>query len=432
MKKKQNTWAIISLLGVAIILLGGFWLLFLRPNSPGNGDAGLNWYTVHLFADQSGWAITSQGVLHTQDGGQHWTIVSPPTLGSQSFDGLPSDFLDARNAWLIKPSSTQYIQSENKQPPANAQLFHTSDGGKTWQESDIPDTSNTYSDIRSGPGLALGAFRPLTPLGEDRRMVSINQIVAPDSHTVWVAVSCSSVHTGGGEEIYRHIYSRLWRSSDGGQHWEKAWEDTTSAFPDGSGTWLTLIPNTGERLMSGPTLSDLLLTRDGTNWQPTTLPVQDMSVQDRSLSHETPATFFNNMDGVIVITTPRYISDTETQYTFRFFFTYDEGQHWQQSSSVPLLQFQGTGSQATIAFLDRTHWLIASQGVLWHSDDGGQSWQRYQPVQGSSTLISPSFLSPSEGWAIGQTLRGKVFVGTLLHTRDGGKTWEPMNAQMSS
>jgi len=52
--------------------------------------------------------------------------------------------------------------------------------------------------------------------------------------------------------------------------------------------------------------------------------------------------------------------------------------------------------------------------IVW-SDDDGRSWrQALTPT--SVTLTSIRFVSPQEGWAIGQ-------MGVILHTRDGGQDW---------
>lgn len=434
MKKSQNKWALLSLLGIAALLVGGFWLAYPRADGVphAGGTPGLNWYKVQMFADQSGWAVTSRGVMRTQDAGAHWTIVSPPDFtDTAAFIALTPAFLDGRHAWVILPSGTQYIQY-GKKPPENAQVFHTADGGKTWQKSDLPDTASTYTDARSGPGLIAGAFSALSPLGENRRTILINQIVALDARTVWVAVSSSNVHTGGGEEIYTHIYSRLWRSSDGGQTWEKAWENTDPAFPNGSGAWLAFTPSGSTALTSGSTLSDLLLTRDGIHWQQTVLPVQDMSSQALPFSRQKPAIFFNRLDGVIALLTSESVTEGETQYTIRFFLTHDGGRTWQKSGSVPLLQFNAGGNEASLLYLDRTHWLITGPDVLLRSDDAGQTWQRDPLTPPYRALTSPSFVSPLEGWVIGQSLNGKIFTGSLLHTNDGGKTWALVDAQVGT
>lgn len=53
--------------------------------------------------------------------------------------------------------------------------------------------------------------------------------------------------------------------------------------------------------------------------------------------------------------------------------------------------------------------------VLW-SEDEGRSWQQAK-VPVSIDLVGLSFPTPAQGWAVGHG-------GVVLHTADGGKTWE--------
>jgi photosystem II stability/assembly factor-like uncharacterized protein len=52
--------------------------------------------------------------------------------------------------------------------------------------------------------------------------------------------------------------------------------------------------------------------------------------------------------------------------------------------------------------------------IVW-SDDDGRSW-RQAPTPTSVTLTNIRFVSPREGWAVGQ-------MGVILHTLDGGQDW---------
>lgn len=56
------------------------------------------------------------------------------------------------------------------------------------------------------------------------------------------------------------------------------------------------------------------------------------------------------------------------------------------------------------------------RGHIIISDDGGKNW-RQVPVPVSVTLTKVFFPTPLSGWAVG-------YGGVILHTRDGGNTWE--------
>ncbi|MGI8978154.1 MAG: YCF48-related protein [Pirellulaceae bacterium] len=61
-------------------------------------------------------------------------------------------------------------------------------------------------------------------------------------------------------------------------------------------------------------------------------------------------------------------------------------------------------------------WIAGNPGsCIFHSHDGGQTWQTYRTEQ-SLPLRSLTFLDENRGWAVGS-------LGTILATRDGGRTW---------
>ena len=70
-----------------------------------------------------------------------------------------------------------------------------------------------------------------------------------------------------------------------------------------------------------------------------------------------------------------------------------------------------------VAFADsRRGWAVGAGGTVLHTSDGGATWER-QDSGTDVALPKVSFVSPEEGWAVGK-------LGVVIHTRDGGKTWE--------
>ncbi|QDT25138.1 Ycf48-like protein precursor [Gimesia panareensis] len=62
-------------------------------------------------------------------------------------------------------------------------------------------------------------------------------------------------------------------------------------------------------------------------------------------------------------------------------------------------------------------WVAGDPGsVIWHSADGGQTWQQQWTGQ-STPLSSIDFVDEQTGYAVGA-------LGTILHTRDGGLSWQ--------
>lgn len=61
-------------------------------------------------------------------------------------------------------------------------------------------------------------------------------------------------------------------------------------------------------------------------------------------------------------------------------------------------------------------WACGRWGAILHTSDGGKTWERQQSGT-DSTLTGIYFFNEVFGWAVGAQ-------GTILHTRDGGRTWE--------
>lgn len=76
-------------------------------------------------------------------------------------------------------------------------------------------------------------------------------------------------------------------------------------------------------------------------------------------------------------------------------------------TSVPLMDITRVGARLVVA---------GAGGLIALSDDNGDSWQQAAtPV--STTLTAVSFADDKHGWATGHG-------GVILHSRDGGETWE--------
>ncbi len=73
----------------------------------------------------------------------------------------------------------------------------------------------------------------------------------------------------------------------------------------------------------------------------------------------------------------------------------------------------------------REGWAVGDEGVVWHTRDGGEAWER-QPTAVRAALRSVQFLTPYIGWIAGreELPNGGGSVGVLLYTRDGGYKWQ--------
>ncbi len=77
-----------------------------------------------------------------------------------------------------------------------------------------------------------------------------------------------------------------------------------------------------------------------------------------------------------------------------------------------------------VQFVDENEgWAVGDAGAVWHSIDGGATWER-QPTGVRASLRSVYFLNPFTGWAVGREETAHGSVGTVLVTRDGGLKWQ--------
>src|SRR6476661_2484424 len=77
-----------------------------------------------------------------------------------------------------------------------------------------------------------------------------------------------------------------------------------------------------------------------------------------------------------------------------------------------------------VQFVDaKEGWAAGDEGVVWHTIDGGDTWER-QTTGVRASLRSIHFLDPYRGWIAGrEELPGGGSVGVLLYTEDGGLKW---------
>ena len=88
-------------------------------------------------------------------------------------------------------------------------------------------------------------------------------------------------------------------------------------------------------------------------------------------------------------------------------------------------------SLAEVAFADRANgWAVGDRGVIWHTADGGRSWQ--QQVSGvTDPLHAVFFLDANRGWIVGGSAlpHSRGSQGVVLWTDDGGAKWNQFPRQ---
>ena len=310
------------------------------------------------------------GVLHSIDGGAHWTTFGYPPSAGQAVQqncklGTPPCFQQTLNAQVgfVNPREGWVFSQEGTYTVAD--LFRTTDAGAHWAMTRIDIKAAFNVDV--GKGVA-------DPKGNVDHSLN-GKLVFHDSSNGWFLTYPSW---------------DIFITHDGGSSWQK------QSIPRPAGTSADLIAIVDSvRLFSN--------ARDGV-----------LSLRVRAPSWVGPAP-------------PSAIP------TWYVYSTSDGGAHWSKPTHPPSVDVptQPPGPPAfvdmTFDFIDATHWVgwpqppamgpAPLQGFMQTSDAGGH-WA-VLPAPAFQVSGWFEFLDPSHGWVYGGDSSGS----RLYRTSDGGVTW---------
>ncbi len=367
--------------------------------------------SITMFDDRVGLALTSPGVLRTEDGGRIWTeAAAQPRIATGAIA-----FADARVAWAVTYSGG---------------IWRTDDGGATWQRQ----PSRTDTHLQS---IAVVSAREAWVTGRGQGFSDVGSPVHEPSvllHTIdagasWTSVavpgfgtftsvtgvatgtrwlSASPCHPGepffdspGGPPVC-HDTSTLLRSSDDGATW-KTVAAAPAVVPDGprffndhDGIGTTRACND-----AGCTLTLYATTDGGATWTKRG-PVPGTA----SLIPQ----FRDAMHGATSIIE----CDPENRCTHRLTRTADGGKTWTSEPAVFVASFPTFAA----SFAVTSDAVLVSGGTtgIGRYDLATRQWA--ESVTGAVPQIYPvGFMSDEIGYALSPDV--------FLRTGDGGATWEP-------
>jgi len=148
-----------------------------------------------------------------------------------------------------------------------------------------------------------------------------------------------------------------------------------------------------------------------------------------------PPVFFGN-NGLLPVLddpVPPFGSKSSLGTSFNLYVTHNGGQTW---TPTKLVTGNPSSNGLSISFpyiVDSQHAWAALNSSFFATNNGGQSWTQLPSTQ--QLILSLNFIDPNNGWAIGSSSVHYIVDNTknqppppsLLHTIDGGHTWQPIN-----
>ena len=384
---------------------------------------------LRMFTPLRGWAVgpagkgnsgDHDGLLLTVDGGNHWRNVTPP--GSSGWSDRTNFFLDLGHAWVAATPHAVYHPTRS----AVITVYRTTDGAQSWQSSTL--------EVADGSPSQLDFVDPL----HGWLMLQIDQGDAlyrtTDGGVSWT-LATSSHSTMAGQPVapgtlpLTHSFGVDYKQH--GCEFDPfsgvAFVDASNGFAAGS--------------CAGPTATTYFYaTHDGgSSWASVDLPPLATSPTCPCRASSTHPVFTSarsgsfavDIDTIAVKCQPQNggtsCSSNSVPNQALLYITNDGGRTW---AGHPL---PGVSAGYGPSFIDgRSGWLSAvatkpggfpgetTVEGLYLTHDGGASWT---PLATGGTFPGGrlDFISAREGWALPGA--GDLPL-TILHTRDGGRSWE--------
>jgi photosystem II stability/assembly factor-like uncharacterized protein len=236
-------------------------------------------------------------------------------------------------------------------------------------------------------------------------------------------VRALAVHPSKPEIVYAGTQSGAYRSGDHGEHWERV------AMPDhGLPVWSVLFhPHNPDTILVGTENCEIYRSDDaGERW--TRLPVSVRFPEVTTRPDSNPAKRVLKMDASANEPDVIY-GAVEVGGTIR---SLDGGEHWENLSHGQYLNDDMVDMHGVLASRWRPGnvYAIARCGMF-HSADGGDHWQpvALDPLNPKGYVYCRDIKevpgNPRHVWcAAGGNFQSDV--GVLLHSRDGGESWNPV------
>lgn len=323
---------------------------------------------IEMLDEVSGWAITEQKIIRTNDGGVTWYDVTPPSLTEAGYLVF-ADFLDANRAWVQFPDMNRY--------PNGGTLYRTSDGGLTWEQFDTPFSGGSVHFV--------------------------------DASTGWMM---ADLGVGAGS-----MAISVFKTADGGATWERAFtndpniEGAADSLPLGGIKNFILPLNANTAWVGGviyaPGETYLYRSDDaGKTWNNVKITLPEGSSQSELTV--VAIKFLTATDGLLAL---RKTDDVPALLVYR---TTDGGANWAQLN----IGFNGFGILETPSAQEMVFY---AGDQFYVTKDAGATVQQISPnLPFGSSVVDMSFVNAQTGWVLFADPSG---VWILYKTTDSGATW---------
>jgi len=294
-------------------------------------------HVVQAVDDDNIWIADTTGkIFHSGDGGTTWQRQDNPAAENETLltDG---QFLDTKTGWISGLYGT---------------ILHTGDGGTTWQRQETGSEYHLFSIsfIDAKNGWAAGEWNTV--------------LRTTDGGTTWQRLT----------EVEDRVLSNI-DMADALHGWIVGEAGLILYTSDGGQTWNQQIPKDFERA----TIED-----EFSNPRPALFCVQAI---------DAGTAFVCGLDATILRTT-------------------DAGQSWQA------MQTESAFPLYTLEIKNGIGRAVGDKGAYMLSEDNGETWRLQEDVIKSKQYYKDiAFSSPDKGWVVGQA-------GLVVNTNDGGKTWQ--------
>ena len=364
---------------------------------------------IEMLDGDSGWAIgrldgaALDRVLLTTDGGETWQDFTPDAAGMEGID--PAQDISA--AGYFDSPQEAWVAYSRVQPAAEEappKVWITNDGGQTW-ESSAP--------------LEIGDM-PFEFFGP-------SDLDSIDGQFGWLMA-----HLGAGMS---HDYIAIFTTGDGGQNWQRVTDPNSNPEIQSCNKSGLVFTAEDEAWLAGncPGLMQPLFlyhtTDGGATWAQTDLPAAEglPAEIDGALGDRCGIPQMESFASETLVLTLRCFDFEQETSQVWLYTTSDGGNSWQ---AQPLPEPAGA-----FTFVDSNEgWYLAADesqpeqdGRVYHSNDGGASWQELAQVPGQGQA-QIDFADSENGW---------IIVGfppdrTLFHSIDGGASWQPLTPVVAS